>query len=86
MKCTNHADIHSVGFFPILETQITSARNVLHGLFLGLKVKDFPVTPSENCGHGLNCPIQPGQTAAYTISLSFSATDVPVSVSSRLAG
>ena len=69
-----------------LETQIASARNVLHGLIpaLGTTLKlPFPVTPADNCGHDLKCPIQAGETVAYNVTLAYRAQDVPISVRLR---
>ena len=77
---TNDQSVFQCIVYFILDTHITTAKNVLHGVFLGLQVKSFPVTPIDNCGNGLTCPMQPGETGAYTVALSFTQSDVPISV------
>ena len=55
-------------FMFCLAATITQAKNVLHGIIGGVSVP-FPVSPSDNCGNSLQCPIQPGTTVMYTITL-----------------
>ena len=46
----------------------TEAHNALDGIISGL-VLPFPVTPSDECAAGMQCPIEVGETRVYSVSL-----------------
>ena len=46
----------------------TEAHNALGGIIAGFELP-FPVTPSDECADGMQCPIEAGETRVYSMSL-----------------
>ena len=64
----------------ILDTLITSARHDVSVILLEVTLFNKTLSPSDICLLGVRCPIQPGQTVVYTMSLPMPPTDLPQSV------
>ena len=47
---------------------INVAHNALAGVIAGIELP-FPVTPSNACAGGMQCPISAGDTRVYSVSL-----------------
>ena len=68
----------------VTAVEITQTQTALYGdLFLNQHYEAWSVLPSDICGHGATCPIHPGETVVYEMSLQCPATAPQVGIYPR---
>ena len=68
-------------FYFVVAMPIHETHTVLKGLFdfaFSQEAIPFGVQPDNICGHGVTCPIQPGDTVVYHMTLQCPASQQPV--------